>query len=190
MSELDAAKKFFFTKKLGARGLRKQWLTICICLLICGLDFSVRLSALVDTGPLNEPRFEIPESVRTVGLSQMRFDSYIDKLSDKSNGAEKLVELSEDTSGSELPESEREGWYTEDHSYRLLGVFGRPERFAVLRRMHLETKKSDLLELRVGDRVDGFRIDSLSETTLLASHPALEPIAMVLFQAKEKVLVE
>lgn len=69
----------------------------------------------------------------------------------------------------------------DNYSYTLMGIFGSSEHLAVLKRTHRESNRSDLLDVRIGDFLDGFRVDVISAHQINATHPNGEQTEMRLF---------
>jgi hypothetical protein len=74
-------------------------------------------------------------------------------------------------------------WHSPANAYRLLGLFKRGERFAVLERISLDGVRLELIDVRVGDELDGYRLASIAERSLEARNGAGEVIALRLFEA-------
>jgi hypothetical protein len=55
-----------------------------------------------------------------------------------------------------------------DHNYRLLATFASDKRFAVLSRYHKDSGLADLVEVRVGDSLEGFVIDKIMGHKIIA----------------------
>ena len=74
-------------------------------------------------------------------------------------------------------------WHSPANAYRLLGLFKRGESFAVLERISLDGVRLELIDVRVGDELDGYRLASIAERSLEARNGAGEVIALRLFEA-------
>jgi len=74
-------------------------------------------------------------------------------------------------------------WHSPVNAYRLLGLFKRGERFAVLERTSLDGGRLDLVDVRVGDELDGYRLTAIAERSVEARDSAGEVIGLRLFEA-------
>lgn len=70
-----------------------------------------------------------------------------------------------------------------NYSYRLLGLFKRGDRFAVLERTSVVAQQSNLIDVRVGDELDDYLLTSISKRAIEARNSAGEVIALRLFEA-------
>jgi hypothetical protein len=73
-------------------------------------------------------------------------------------------------------------WRGIGYDYRLLGIFGGLDRLAVLHRTNQETAAVDVVDLRIGDSLDGFTLSSISKHSVIATQASKDDIELVLFQ--------
>ena len=165
--------------------LRDHWLIIIFWLGLCVVDFTGRLivdrnqqtvGVTVDTlGPIEVPI-----------LRDSLYKNYTQKLSQRVKAVEgKVVSDTEFNESNELDIIEARDlreWVVGDHAYRLVGVFGGRERFAVLRRAGQKTNNVKLLEVRIGDLIEGFYIDDISAHEIIATHLSGAKIELRLFK--------
>jgi hypothetical protein len=84
-----------------------------------------------------------------------------------------------------------ESWGTSNYRFRLLGIFEAADKFAVLNRISLSTAEQDLIDVRVGDEIDGFLIKAITTYSITAATEVGERMEMTLFQPsrfKDEVL--
>lgn len=165
--------------------LRDHWLVIIFWLGLCVVDFTGRLNVdrnqqtvgvTMDTlGPIAAPI-----------LRDSLYNDYTQKLSQRvRTGEEKVVfdtEFNESNEVDVMDARDPREWVVDDHAYRLVGVFGGPERFAVLQRAEQKTDNVKLLEVRIGDVVEGFYVDDISAHEIIATHLSGAKIELRLFK--------
>ncbi|MDA9371654.1 hypothetical protein N9R09_00955 [Porticoccaceae bacterium] len=125
-------------------------------------------------------------------LNRSQYEDYLLKISTDNDDAEAapelLAEVEDDLS---LDVNGNESWGTSNYRFRLLGIFEAADKFAVLNRISLSTAEQDLIDVRVGDEIDGFLIKAITTYSITAATEVGERMEMTLFQPsrfKDEVL--
>ena len=117
-------------------------------------------------------------------LERSRYEYYLTRLMGETEEPDTSVVApteNQDTPMNSFLPGEEDAWSTSTHRYRLLAIFEAVDKFAVLDRLDLKTSTRDLLEVRIGDEIDGFVLDSISKHKVSGGTENGDRMEMTLF---------
>jgi hypothetical protein len=116
-------------------------------------------------------------------LAPITYDGYMEKLARYVAGPESENVLPKENALDDFDAlTGGNVWRGIGYDYRLIGIFGGAGRLAVLHRTNQETAVVDVVDMRIGDSLDGFTLSSISKRSVIATQPNKEDIELVMFQ--------
>lgn len=164
---------------------RRLWPVVIAFGLLALTDFVTRIA--VGSYEVSVTDNKSFKSLQFDGLGDALYEVYIAKLSNgqgvESNVARPIDDGPEVDQTLNMELGEGNGfWLTENYSYNLLGVFERSERIAVLDRVDLRSGAHALIEVKVGDRVDGLVISDIALNVLVLEEGVLDHRMLQMFE--------
>lgn len=164
---------------------RRLWVLLLLGLIVAGVDFQSRLMVSQPVsqssleGSLNSPPVPLVSNRTILPSEFVSLVKYLETFSlepkpvieqanaDRSDAVLELARLNEELFGKA--------------GFRLVAVFLGEDAFAVIEILDKSTQQRRFHEARVGEDINGFIVESLSEYSLTASGDAGEQVVMVLF---------
>lgn len=163
--------------------VKRLWLVVCFWVVVAGADISQRLNIFVAGGYEPYQANAQSSALSAVKLKKILFDAYQSKLSERTQieslpDEETLPPVLENQNGM----SENKAiWRPLNDGYQLLAILEGTEKLAVFVRFINNTADRELLEVRVGDQVDGYVAHDMSRNSVMLKNSLGKYVTLVLF---------
>ena len=163
--------------------VKRLWLVICLWVVVAGVDISQRLNIFVDG--VYEPYQANAQSsaLSAVKLKKILFDAYQSKLSVRTQ----IESLPDEETLPPVLESQSDIsqnkaiWRPSSDGYQLHAILEGTEKLAVFVRFINNTPDRELLEVRVGDQIDGYVAHDMSHNSVRLKNSQGKYVTLLLF---------
>lgn len=175
-----------------ALGIRDSRLTaaVAVVLLLLTIDFFSRvvLFSPDSSGPVIEEAEMLSDAVPQI--SQPQADSYLSNIAGliAVPMRAEIAQLSDDVGTQrQLRSKPSDGyWLAGDLSYKLIALVESTERFAVLYGLDNESGGKELIEVRLGDSIAGYRVSEVLSKRLRLTSDNGDQITLTLFEPEDE----
>ena len=168
---------------LSALGLKQFWLVCSVCALAATFDIYHRFGGLVNF-ELSVPVFRDGAELIEVGpLGSEMHALYLERLKKHTKNTDLAAGAisARDDEVIELP-SAPGLLLGSEFSYQLVAIFGSDEKFAVLKRFGAEGKIDQLLEVRIGEKLEAYTVGEILAYTLVIYDSDNKQVEIKLFR--------
>ena len=164
-------------------GIKRLWLVVCFWVVVAGADISQRLNFGVAGGYEPYQANAQSSALSAVKLEKILFDVYQSKLSERTQ----IESLSDEDTLPAVLESlsdisgNKAIWRPSSNGYQLLAILEGTEKLAVFVRFINNTADRELLEVRIGDQVDGYVAHDMTHNSVMLKNSLGKYVTLVLF---------
>ena len=167
--------------------VRRQWVTIFICGLVAASDFSSRFLGLMEsTGSSGQEETTLPLRELPI-LDQEVYVSYQEKLSEYSLPEDELLSTALVSELEPYDVANSDIFVLSGIGYQLMAVFHIESKFAVLRKILGNDEDYESIEVRVGDKLEGFAVLDIAGHSLFLAGEDEERIEVSMFDHNNNV---
>lgn len=160
---------------------RQPKLILLLTLAFCFYDLFGRvIPNMRALGDLSVSRFAMQSEPR-LQLDAATYEHYLERLSKYSVPASDGEPVDQVAASSD-PEDDY--WYSGLHRFRLQAVFVGSRKFAIMEKISESPPNREVLQLSIGDVFDGYTVDSISSTGIIALGPSGGRLELALFEPK------